>query len=710
MLTASHLCRTARRLALRMAKASSPALASAALFFAMQSNAAAQGNPYMGANLLPASSTSGASFGLPAVPASTSFPTAGYTLEAWVNLGEASSGIVQLGTTASNASVFLRTNYSGGNHTLQFGGVSNSFIGVETVDAGTFAANTWTHVAATWTTGSNVNIYVNGSLTTGSWNGDANFGYSTGNAFGTVDNGGTVTVADGSISGLRIWDVVRTSGELTANDDITAPLTGQSNLLFNYAVGSSGYGPLTQGLAGSTTGALTTSGSSISNLVYTKYGSANLTTDASTSYDSSLAIAEGTLTLGSADQMLDAGTLSVAGNGSLDMGGFSDTVGAVTLTSGSIVNGTLTGTSFTVDAGTISAVLAGSGATLTKNTAGSATLSATNTYTGGTSVAAGTLVVTADGALGTTAGGTQVASGATLDLNSVAYTTTEGLQLQGGTLQTSSGTSSFAGAIEFAATSTIDVAAGATLALSGNMSETGGSFGLTKTGTGSLTVSGSSLTNTGLTSVNAGELILNATLPGNVTVASGASLAGNMTVNGTTTIDSGASLLVGTAATIGTGTFDSLVLNGDTLVQFAAGIDAGTATAGTDFDSLVINTSLTYGGDLNLNFAGAITNNDAASFSVFQITPTPTSSFSNVNILASGSSVGTLSYNAGSGNWTGWVDLGFGDDQQLMTLSQNAGTLQVVPEPSSFALMGMGVAGLAFAGYRRRKAAAKKAA
>ena len=40
----------------------------------------------------------------------------------------------------------------------------------------------------------------------------------------------------------------------------------------------------------------------------------------------------------------------------------------------------------------------------------------------------------------------------------------------------------------------------------------------------------------------------------------------------------------------------------------------------------------------------------------------------------------------------------------------NGQVLQVVPEPSSFALLGFGVAGLAAAGYRRRKAAAAKAA
>ena len=699
---------TARRLALHALKAASRGIATTAMLLTLGSTAAAQGNPYMAATLSPASSSSGASFAVPNVTSTA--PNAAYTMEAWVNFGAASSGIVQLGQTGNlQAGVFLQTSFDGTNHTLQFGG-RNPGTAVQIVSGGTFAPDTWTHVAATWSTGSTVTVYVNGSQSTGSWGGDANFGYTAGtNTFGATNNNGSVTVADGSISGLRIWEVERTGTQLTTNEDITTDVSGQTGLLLNYAVGSSGYGPLTEGLSGSTTSGLATSGSDISNLVYTKLGSNNLTTDASTAYDSSLAIAEGTLTLGSGDQMLDAGSLAISNSGTLDLGTFSDTVGAVTLTSGSIVNGTLTGTSFTVDAGTISAVLGGTGATLTKNTTGSATLSATNTYTGGTTVAAGTLVVTVDGALGTTAAGTQVASGAVLDFNGVNYSTAEGIELQGGQLQTSSGTSSFAGALDLTATSIVDVAAGADLTLSGNMTETGGSFGLTKTGTGTLSISGSSLTYTGLTSVNAGDLALNATLPGDVTVANGSNLSGNMTVNGTTTIDAGASLTIGTSTTAGTGTFGTLALSGDTLINFAAGIDAGTATAGVDFDTLVVTSSLAYGGDLVIDFAGAVASNDLATFSVFQSTTAPTAAFANVNILASGSSVGSLTYNSGNGNWTGSIDLGFGDNDQLITLSQSAGTLQVVPEPSSFALAGFAIAGLAAAGYRRRKAAKKAA-
>jgi fibronectin-binding autotransporter adhesin len=694
---------TARRLALHALKAASRGVATTALLLSLGSTAAAQGNPYMAATV------SGASFAMPNVPASAGTIQQGYTLQAWVNLGTQDSGIIGLGN-GENAFAMLRTTYNSGTqkHTLTFTGQSTIGTPV-TVVGGTFDPDTWTHVTAVFTNAgsNNTTLYVGNSSTTAHIANLGTFGY-VNNSFGSVDFGSGSVLANGSISGGRVWLVPLSSAEVAADTDITDSI-GNPDLFLNYAVGSTGYGPLTQGLSGSTTNGLTAVGNTVSNLVYTKYGSSNLTTQAGTTYNSSLAVAEGELTLGSANQLLDTGSLSVASGATLNLNGFSDTVGDVSLTGGAIINGTLNSNSnFTIEQGTVSVILGGS-ATLTKTTAGLATLSTANTYTGGTNVTAGTLVVTTDGALGTTAAGTQVASGAILDFSGVTYSTAENVQLQGGTLQASSGTSSFAGAIDLSAASIIDVAAGATLGLSGNMTETGGTYGLTKTGTGVLTISGSSLGYNGLTSVNAGELILNATLPGDVTAASGTTLLGGMTVNGTTTIDSGATLSVGSSSTAGTGTFGSLALNGDTLINLAAGINAGTASAGTDFDTIIVNTSLTYGGNLNLNFAGAVDNNDAASFSVFQITSAQSAAFTNVNILAAGSSVGSLTYNAGNGNWSGWVDLGFGDNQQLMTLSQSSGNLQVVPEPSSFALMGMGLAGLAAAGYRRRKAAKKAA-
>ena len=64
-----------------------------------------------------------------------------------------------------------------------------------------------------------------------------------------------------------------------------------------------------------------------------------------------------------------------------------------------IENGTLDSTAFGVQAGTVDAVLGGSGV-LTKTGSGTTILSATNTYSGGTTIDAGTLQITGSGTLG----------------------------------------------------------------------------------------------------------------------------------------------------------------------------------------------------------------------------------------------------------------------------------------------------------------------
>ena len=88
----------------------------------------------------------------------------------------------------------------------------------------------------------------------------------------------------------------------------------------------------------------------------------------------------------------------------LDLGGTAQTVGTVTLTNGTIQNGTLTNTSFTAIQGVVSnnASLAGTG-TLTMNGTGNQTLAlyGVNTYTGNTTINGGWLLV--DGSLGNTA-------------------------------------------------------------------------------------------------------------------------------------------------------------------------------------------------------------------------------------------------------------------------------------------------------------------
>ena len=108
----------------------------------------------------------------------------------------------------------------------------------------------------------------------------------------------------------------------------------------------------------------------------------------------------GTLTFNGWGTYAGGSDLVINGNGltgSLDFAAAGKTLGAVTIGGGTVTvqNGTLTGTSFEVQGGTVSAVLDGASAPLTKTAAGTVTLNgaAVNTYTGATTVNRGTLIV-----------------------------------------------------------------------------------------------------------------------------------------------------------------------------------------------------------------------------------------------------------------------------------------------------------------------------
>lgn len=124
----------------------------------------------------------------------------------------------------------------------------------------------------------------------------------------------------------------------------------------------------------------------------TKDGAGTLTLNGANGYTGTTAVNAGTLALGSADRISDSSALSVTG-GTFDLGGFTETVAGVSMSSGTITNGTLTGTSYSfTNSGTVSANLAGA-AGLAKSGAGMLTISTTQSYAGATNVTGGTLVV-----------------------------------------------------------------------------------------------------------------------------------------------------------------------------------------------------------------------------------------------------------------------------------------------------------------------------
>ena len=228
-------------------------------------------------------------------------------------------------------------------------------------------------------------------------------------------------------------------------------------------------------------------------------------------------------------------------------------------------------TTFGSDAGTLTingAISESTGSTFTKVGNGTIVLGANNTYTGTTTLSAGTVVADDAGALGGTGSGTTVATGATLSLQGSLTFDAEGLTLNGdgvgsnGALRNISGDNTWQGTAALNSDSSVGVDTGTTLDISGVVS---GSNALTKIGDGSLTLSGS-LANTasGTTTVNAGTVILNKTagtdaIAGDLTIGDGSGtdvvrLSANNQINNSSniTLNGGELAMNGNTDTAGT--------------------------------------------------------------------------------------------------------------------------------------------------------------
>ena len=126
------------------------------------------------------------------------------------------------------------------------------------------------------------------------------------------------------------------------------------------------------------------------------------------------------LLLGSAAATGSSSGSLVVNAGMVDLKGFSPTAGTVSLVSGTIADsvgfGVLTASAYSLQSGTVSAALGGSGAGLSKTTAGLVMLTSVNTYSGPTAINAGTLQLGATGTLGS--GNLTINPGGVLDVTS----------------------------------------------------------------------------------------------------------------------------------------------------------------------------------------------------------------------------------------------------------------------------------------------------
>ncbi|MCE9631554.1 MAG: autotransporter-associated beta strand repeat-containing protein [Planctomycetia bacterium] len=357
----------------------------------------------------------------------------------------------------------------------------------------------------------------------------------------------------------------------------------------------------------------------------TKLGAGTLTLTGSSTYSGQTRVSSGVLALGAANAVSNQSNLLVNG-GSFDLATFNDTVGTVTLTSGSILgSGTLTGSSYDVRAGTVLAILGGT-AGLTKSTAGTVTLSGANTYSGATIIQTGTLLT---GIANAISGNSAITIGSAasrgfleidhpLSISSLTFTGSGGdiSSLSTGTatffatsgtatITVLGGTNAFHANATLASPTVVDVASnalfsfhnnlagGASLTksgagtmeltsadndqLSGNLFITAGRVnigsGMNQIGTGTTTLSGGSIIDLGGQSFTDRIVVLNGTILNAGGTATTTTIAGPSTISGTTT-------LLGTYNITSTGSarFESVVGNGSSIMN--VNVNSGGGTGG----------------------------------------------------------------------------------------------------------------------------------
>jgi autotransporter-associated beta strand protein len=639
----------------------------------------------------------------------------------------ASSSTVTLGTNIAPGSVLVQ---NAANAYTFAGGALAGAAGLTKSNAGTLIlTNTNTNTGATMMSGGVLDVGnggASGALGSGAisvgagaeliFNRSNNFTVSnsiSGAGLVTKKGAGRMTVNGNSSAGVVNWNFTGTgNGDIGFQNANAVGGSGSTITLAENATGSAFFAT-----NGNTSDAAI---SLASGSVFTWNGSTGNTTTLSGEISGAGAITKvsgETLRLTGVNTYtgtttITTGTLELGESGQLGAGNYA---GQIANSANFFVNSTANQT--------ITGVISGGGA-LNKANTGTLGLSANNTHSGNTTISGGVLEILSNG-LYRNSDGTgafnnvavvTINTGGTLRLKSYQYNGDGGLGglrdyagnrvINGGTLEVTGASHSsgqdFTVGTNGGTFRYNPAASGDTLTLTGNTNTNTqlngtltfdtlghisvndiieGTGGITKTGAGTLTLTGAN-TYAGDTTVSAGTLVIDGSVStGSLNVESGATLMGSGTIGGATTIDSGAAFSPGNSP--GLLTIDSsLTLMGDTLMEI------GGLALGLGYDSVDVAGLLTYGGDLSIVSYNAHDLAQAASYTLFGVAGGETGTFNSV-------AVGALILVGDNGVWSAE------DGGITYTFTESTGTLVVIPEPRAAFLGGIGMLIL----LRRRRSA-----
>ena len=325
-----------------------------------------------------------------------------------LNVGRVGTATVSSGTWANSGSLTVGNSGTG---TLNVNGgyVSNT---AGTLGSSAGSVGTATVSSGTWANSGNLTVGLSGTGTLSiSGTGLVSVGGTlTRGAAGTIslNSGGTLQIGVGSTGGVLLGG--------------TGSFVNNGTLVFNRSDASTYSGVI------SGTGTVT------------KQGGGTLTLAGANSYLGGTTISDGVLALGSAN--------AVGTSGKISFGGGTLQYSVSNTTDYSSRFSTTASQAYEIDTNgqnvTFASPLTSSGGTLTKSGTGTLTLSGNNSYTGGSTISAGVLQVGAGGATGSIAG--SVVNNATLAFNRSDASTYSGVISGAGTLtKTGAGTLTLAG-------------------------------------------------------------------------------------------------------------------------------------------------------------------------------------------------------------------------------------------------------------------------